>query len=98
MTSDAPAISAAMAALIVAVAVVVAAASPWCRGAWRIALAGKAGGGGSGSAGGAPSAVVLYPATTSGGLRPGDLVIQPLAGDPAEYNWFGYSREMQPLH
>ena len=43
---------------------VAVAASPWRRGAWRIALAGKGGDTSSNGDAGGPSAVVLYLATT----------------------------------
>jgi alpha-L-fucosidase 2 len=37
--------------------------------------------------------VVLYLGATAP-----ELTIAPLAGNETEYNWWGYTREMQPLH
>jgi hypothetical protein len=32
------------------------------------------------------------------GVKAPELTIAPLAGNASEYNWWGYTREMQPLH
>jgi hypothetical protein len=40
-------------------------------------------------------AVVMYPAGVS---TVPDLTIEPLAGNPAEFNYWGYNRDMHPLH
>ena len=42
---------------------------------------------------GANASVVLF----VGSAAP-ELVIAPLAGNASEFNWWGYRREMQPLH
>ena len=39
--------------------------------------------------------VILFPSTRP---QPKAFVVEPLAGNPAEFNWFGFSREMEPLH
>ena len=41
----------------------------------------------------ANQSVVLYLGATAP-----ELTIAPLAGNASEFNWFGYTREMQPLH
>jgi hypothetical protein len=39
--------------------------------------------------------VVLYPSTMA---KQPPLVISPGAGSTSEYNWFGFRRQIQPLH
>eukprot|EP01047_Picozoa_sp_COSAG01_P016593 COSAG01_NODE_855_length_13088_cov_13.421511_13_plen_151_part_00 len=41
------------------------------------------------------TSVALYPATATS--RPA-LVVEPLAGNEQEFNYWGYNRDMQPLH
>jgi hypothetical protein len=80
-------------------ATAVVTASPSRNGTWRVTLEAEEGGGSRSMSDVGMEvntfAVVLYPAGNSPLNEP---TIAPLVGEPAEYNWFGYSREMQPLH